>query len=356
MVEKDRVVLDSLDSVMDGIIDLDLEFVCDDELESGVAALSRAASRLEALMARWAGEAKRRGSFQRHGLVSLTRWLAYHADIENGQARALVGLGATMERHPDTATVVASGDLSNSRARVLARAAQAHPKVYERDEAMLLGFARDQTLRHLHRSVGYWRHCADDTLAEADAAEQREAAYLRASVTWGGMVRLDGLLDPATGEAVLAALDAATAAPVDGDTRPGSNRRVEALGAICEQWLRNGTIDGGLRAAVTLTVDLDTLEARYGRHCELDHTGPITGETARRVLCDADITRVITRGASEILDLGRSTRTPSPALRKALHLRDGHCRFRGCDRPPVWCDVSFPRSGEAQCPPHRPLA
>ncbi|MET0831969.1 MAG: hypothetical protein ABWY62_06255, partial [Acidimicrobiia bacterium] len=110
---------------------------------------------LEALMARWAGEAKRRGSFERHGLVSLTRWLAYHADLDNGEARALVALGNTMEAHPDTGTAVASDDLSAARARVLSPAAQAHPKLYERDEALLVGFARDRTLRDLHRSVGY---------------------------------------------------------------------------------------------------------------------------------------------------------------------------------------------------------
>ena len=92
--------MDSLGSMIDGIGGVDLGFVSDDELESAVAALSRAVSRLEALMARWAGEAKRRGSFQRHGLVSLTRWLAYHADMDNGEARALVGLGNTMEAHP----------------------------------------------------------------------------------------------------------------------------------------------------------------------------------------------------------------------------------------------------------------
>jgi hypothetical protein len=336
---KGWVVLETLGSVIDGIGELDPTSVSDDELESGVAMFSRAVSRLEALTARWATEARRRGSFQRHGLVSLTRWLAYHADLDNGRARALVGLASTMEAHPETGALVASGELSAARARVLSRAAQAHPKLYERDEQLLVGLARDQALRDLHRSVGYWRHCADDTIAERSAAEQREAAYLNASVTWAGMVRLDGLLDPATGEAVLTALHAATPPPLDGDHRPASNRRVEALGAICEQWLRNGTIDGGLRAAVTLTVDLETLEGRYGRLCELDHTGSVTPETARRILCDADITRVITEGASEILDLGRATRTPSPAIRKALHLRDGHCRFRGCDRPAVWCDA-----------------
>jgi hypothetical protein len=70
---KGWVVLGSLASVVDGIGELDPAFVSDDELESGVAAFSRAVSQMEALTARWATEARHRGSFQRHGLVSLTR-------------------------------------------------------------------------------------------------------------------------------------------------------------------------------------------------------------------------------------------------------------------------------------------
>ncbi|MBA2337229.1 MAG: hypothetical protein H0V96_05630, partial [Acidimicrobiia bacterium] len=75
---------DTLGSAIDGIAAVDPVFVSDDDLEAGVAIFNRAVSRLEALLARWAGEAKRRGSFQRDGLVSLTRWLAFHADVDNG--------------------------------------------------------------------------------------------------------------------------------------------------------------------------------------------------------------------------------------------------------------------------------
>jgi hypothetical protein len=43
--------------------------------------------------------------------------------------------------------------------------------------------------------------------------------------------------------------------------------------------------------------------------------------------------------AGEVLDLGRGSRLPSPALRRALVLRDRGCRFPGCDRPPQWTDA-----------------
>ena len=41
--------------------------------------------------------------------------------------------------------------------------------------------------------------------------------------------------------------------------------------------------------------------------------------------------------AGEVLDVGRRTRTISPALRRALAARDRHCRFPGC--PARRCDA-----------------
>ncbi|MEE9299212.1 MAG: HNH endonuclease signature motif containing protein, partial [Acidimicrobiia bacterium] len=73
--------------------------------------------------------------------------------------------------------------------------------------------------------------------------------------------------------------------------------------------------------------------------CEFDDGTVITPDTARRVACDASISRVVTRGESEILDVGRTTRTIPAAIRKALIIRDRHCQHRGCDRPHRWCDA-----------------
>ena len=45
------------------------------------------------------------------------------------------------------------------------------------------------------------------------------------------------------------------------------------------------------------------------------------------------------RGKSEILDLGRRVRVPTPAQRRALVARDGGCAVHGCDAPADWCDA-----------------
>jgi hypothetical protein len=99
--------------------------------------------------------------------------------------------------------------------------------------------------------------------------------------------------------------------------------------------------------------------------------GPLPAETARRLACDARLTRVlVTRqrhhgdGADPAGDLaarrrtaiallppalggaptqplavGHATRVVAPAQRAALTVRDGGCRFPGGDRPVAWCDA-----------------
>jgi hypothetical protein len=39
------------------------------------------------------------------------------------------------------------------------------------------------------------------------------------------------------------------------------------------------------------------------------------------------------------LDLGRTTDTVPASLRRAITVRDKHCRFPGCDQLPAYCQV-----------------
>jgi hypothetical protein len=55
--------------------------------------------------------------------------------------------------------------------------------------------------------------------------------------------------------------------------------------------------------------------------------------------CDCSLGRVVMQGSSQVLDLGRSTRTPSAPQRRAVIARDRHCIVPGCRRKAQWCDV-----------------
>ena len=58
----------------------------------------------------------------------------------------------------------------------------------------------------------------------------------------------------------------------------------------------------------------------------------------RRIACDTQVIPVVMGGPSEVLDVGRSQRTITPAIRRALIARDQGCVWPGCNRAPVHCD------------------
>uniref|UniRef100_UPI0004769CB8 HNH endonuclease signature motif containing protein n=1 Tax=Nocardioides sp. Iso805N TaxID=1283287 RepID=UPI0004769CB8 len=66
---------------------------------------------------------------------------------------------------------------------------------------------------------------------------------------------------------------------------------------------------------------------------------PISAGETRRLACTAAIIPYVLGGQSEPLDLGRARRLFSPAQRKALKIRDQHCRAEGCTVPATWCDA-----------------
>src|SRR4029453_4310661 len=58
----------------------------------------------------------------------------------------------------------------------------------------------------------------------------------------------------------------------------------------------------------------------------------------RRPACDAGIIPAVLGGEGEVLDLGRTRRLITPALRLATWLRDRRCTYPGCTIPCQWCD------------------
>ena len=65
----------------------------------------------------------------------------------------------------------------------------------------------------------------------------------------------------------------------------------------------------------------------------------VVAAEARRLACTANLVPVVRGGTSEVLDVGRARRLFTAAQRRALGVRDGHCRAEGCDIPAAWCEA-----------------
>ena len=103
-----------------------------------------------------------------------------------------------------------------------------------------------------------------------------------------------------------------------------------ALRNRAPRWRRTGGPCPGARPVPSVAAAPTAPPA--GSQTVLDEAGGIhvSAETARRVACDAARVTMRHGPGGEILDVGRRTRTVSPALRRALAARDRQCRFPGC--------------------------
>jgi hypothetical protein len=232
-----------------------------------------------------------------------------------------------------TAKALDVGDITATHATVAARAAKHREDQYRTDEPVILDCARDLDPTGFRSVMAYWRACADDAQpCPSDPEPDRD--YLDITTTFGGTGHLDGRFDPTGTRTITACLDALE--PPDG-VRTLSQRRAAAL-------LRLVTGDHAPATTIDLIADIDTFAGRPPadpRHgcCDLTGGGPVSPTLVRTLACDAAIGRIIMRGGSEVLDVGRRTRLVTPALRRALHLRDKGCVEPGCDIPAHWCDA-----------------
>ena len=159
-----------------------------------------------------------------------------------------------------------------------------------------------------------------------------------------GLTSINGWLDDLGVATITAVIDplAAPKPEVDGvkDRRPAATRRAHALIEALDHLLSHGDEilpdTRGERPHLTVTIDWDVVREQASAATIDGHL--LSAGDARRLLCDAQVIPAVLRGRSEVLDVGRSSRTIPTAIRRAITLRDKGCVFPGCDRPPSWCD------------------
>jgi hypothetical protein len=238
---------------------------------------------------------------------------------------------------PQLAAALARGELSYAKVRALTRVATPDT------EARLLAVGRTGTAAHVERIVRAWRRV--DRQEEVREAEARHAGRsLQVYPDEDGMMVIRGRLEPEVGAMLLRALEAAretlyqrrrAARAEEPEAEPPTHgqQQADALALVAETALAQGLDPGpgSERYQVVVHVEATALaDPDQPGQSALEDGVHVSGETSRRLGCDA--TRVVMRHDKDGdgLDVGRRTRTIPPALRRALQARDRGCRFPGC--------------------------
>jgi hypothetical protein len=124
--------------------------------------------------------------------------------------------------------------------------------------------------------------------------------------------------------------DVVRAANAAAERRPAN--RADALVVMAETMLAHGPAarDGGERYQAVVLVDADVLGGAGEGRCHIEDGPALAAETAARMTCDSAVVAMSLRNGGEPLNVGRSTQAIPPAIRRALRVRDGGCRFPGC--------------------------
>ncbi|MEO5651350.1 MAG: DUF222 domain-containing protein [Marmoricola sp.] len=90
----------------------------------------------------------------------------------------------------------------------------------------------------------------------------------------------------------------------------------------------------GAAPRLTLTMALPDLQQLSG--FAMTETGEqLSASAVRRLCCEAEVIPAVLGARSEVLDVGRLQRLVTNAIWRALVVRDQHCRFPHCTRPPL---------------------
>ena len=296
-------------------------------------------------------EYDRRRGWELGGHRTCAHWLAFRTGIDLGAARERVRAARALVDLPETSAAMRRGKLSFSMVRALTRVATPE------NEAELLEFACGCTAGQLEKIVRGFRLGSrqDEAAREKARHDSREFSVYPDEE---GMYVVRGRLTPEIGALLMRAVEAAGdalyrergpfAENVSAETsrRAAAQRRADAIGLMAERSLAAGfganEAEGGPdvplsgtraeRYQVLLHVDSDTLAEEgsgLGRS-ELEDGTRVSAETSRRLACDASVVPIRHGNGANYLDVGRKTRTVSPALRRALEVRDRGCRFPGC--------------------------
>ena len=299
----------------------------------------RQMDRLEAGFTQAAGRFATNREYAAEGAPTAVSWLRANCRMSAGAAAERLNIARQLDQLPDTGQAFSSGDLGYQHAALIAKvASQVGADTVREAEGDLLKMASDFDPNRFSLVTRRLRHAVDPDGALADANRAYDQRYLQVSPSFDGVYFVDGRLDPEGGAMLQTALNTLMH-PVPDDPRRAEQRRADALVELCRRQLDSGALPqtGRQKPHLSITVSAAALAGLPGTEGgDLNWAGTVSAATVQRLACDASLSVIALDHRSLPLDVGRATRSIPTGLSRALRVRDGGCRFPGCDRPIDW--------------------
>jgi hypothetical protein len=184
---------------------IDKVVACDDLID--LAELRRLADRLESEFLRRVRQADQSNEWAADDFISPTAWLRDKLKLAPGHARATITLGRRLDDFPRFAAAFAAGVISREHISVLARAATPErlPALQALETELLEG-AQELDPKQFRQLLDHVCGAIDGDGGASEAEAQYQQRRFDISRTFHGMVKIDGLLPPVEGEALLTAI------------------------------------------------------------------------------------------------------------------------------------------------------
>jgi hypothetical protein len=319
------------------------------QLAESMAGLRTIVASSQRQLLRFVREHDSRKLWERDGCRNMGQWLAARFGISVAAGMRWTHAAHALEHLPLTSAAFERGDISLDKVLQLARFATAET------ERELLAYGR-------RASVNALRKRAD--LATRQPLEDHLEVHRARFLSWSryndsGAIYLEGLLPADEGAILTKALtriaeqlgempsylekvaEQETPAWFQADGGPACfgedtivvkegmpQRLADALVVLASGHIAQDPDPD--RATVVVSTTLEALQSG-DRGCELEGSGVIHPEIARRLSCDCRLQFVLKHPNGTVAGYGRADRNISPSLRRQLLARDGGCTFPGCE-------------------------
>ncbi len=341
-----RAAVGAAADTLAGLAALDASVVSDADLTALLVDCDVDFNRLDAARTALVGMFDARMVWATDAARNAQSWLAARTEQSRPEAAARVRLARSLRSMPHVAAAHASGRLGTAKARLLADAATDAPGTFAAHEALLVEEAEKLRVDSCSKMLNHWRAHANPDGAADRAAKLHNNRAVHLSQSFHGSWHLAGTLTPEAGEILNNALaerchamylaDKAhadtTGEPI---ARTPAQRRADALVELAQQLPAAGPATPSITATINLSTFCDPSTQAGATVGETQHGNPLSRAAGQYLTCDAAISRIVLDPDSTPIDLGVTTRTPTPAQRRALVLRDRGCVFPGCDTPPA---------------------